>query len=318
MIISTHGHITHKNCSSDKFYEYYANLISKAMNLSKEVIYEKVLPLIYACNAEAHVQAMEEAGIDKSLIMAVDWGMNSDVGEAKWSIEEINEWVAKEAEQYPDKLYTLCAVDPRRGEKAVKLVEKAVTEWCMKGVKFHPTAGYYPDDPAFFPLYEKCVELDVPVCSHTAALINAPFMSKYADPIYLDTLAAKFPDLKILLIHFGSLSYTMKCVEIMVSRPNIYAEISGYQAQALIMPDSFLKTLRYIFDTPAFLGPAVKDRLMFGTDWPYLETFMDQKSWVEWVKNIPESAKEYGLKFKQREIKNLLGKNAEKFLKLRA
>ena len=34
-------------------------------------------------------------------------------------------------------------------------------------------------------------------------------------------------------------------------------------------------------------------------------------------KNIPELAKDYGLKFKQREIKNLLGKNAEKFLKLK-
>ena len=104
----------------------------------------------------------------------------------------------------------------------------------------------------------------------------------------------------------------------MVARPNIYAEISGYQAQALIMPDSFLKTLRSIFDTPAFLGPAVKDRLMFGTDWPYLESFMDQKNWVEWVKNIPELAKEYELKFKQREIKNLLGKNAEKFLNFKS
>lgn len=186
----------------------------------------------------------------------------------------------------------------------------------MKGVKFHPTSGFYPDDPAFYPLYEKCVELDVPVCSHAAASISAPLMSKYADPIYLDTIAAKFPDLKILLIHFGSLSYTWKCVEIMVSRPNIYAEFSGYQAQALIMPENFLKTLRSILNTPPFLGSALKERLMFGTDWPYLETFMDQKTWVEWFKTIPEKGNKYGLRFKQREINNILDRNAKKFLKL--
>ena len=317
MIISTHAHINHKNCSSDKADEYSANAFSKALNISKEVVYKNVLPLLWESNAEAHVKAMDEAGIDKSIIMTVDFGMNTDVGEARWTIEEKNEWVAKEAEQYPDKLYTLCAIDPRRGEKAIKLLEKAVTKWGMKGLKLHPTAGYYPDDPAFYPLYEKCVELDVPVCSHTAALISAPFMSKYADPIYLDTIAAKFPDLKILLIHFGSLSYTMKCVEIMASRPNIYAELSSYQAHALIMPDYFLKTLRYIFDAPAFLGKPLRERLMFGTDWPYLETIMDQKVWLEWIQNIPETAQEYGLKFKQREIKNLLYRNAEKFLQLK-
>jgi predicted TIM-barrel fold metal-dependent hydrolase len=317
MIINTHGHIEHKNCSSAKGDEYTAKAISKMMKVPIDAVYKNVMPLMWGNNAEAHVKAMDEAGIDKSLIMAVDMGMNSDVGEARWTIEEKNEWVAKEAEQYPDKLYTLCAVDPRRGDKAIKLVEKAITKWGMKGVKFHPTAGYYPDDPEYYPLYEKCVELDVPVCSHTAALINAPFMSKYADPIYLDTLAAKFPDLKIQLIHFGSLSYTMKCVEIMAARPNVYADLSGYQAHALVMPDYFLKTLRYIFDTPAFLGTPLRERLMFGTDWPALETLMNQKTWVEWIQNIPETAQEYGLKFKQREIKNLLYRNAEKFFQLK-
>ncbi len=79
----------------------------------------------------------------------------------------------------------------------------------------------------------------------------------------------------------------------------------------------FLKTLRYIFDAPTFLGKPLRERLMFGTDWPYLETIMDQKVWLEWIQNIPEKAQEYGLKFKQREIKNLLYRNAEKFLQLK-
>lgn len=316
-IISTHGHITHKNCSSETFYKYYANLVAKQMNLPLDTIYERFLPMLYGCDAKAHVEAMEEAGIDKSFVMAVDWGMNEDVGEASWTIEEINKWVYEQTSEYPDKLYSLCAVDPRRGVKAINLVEKSIYDWEMRGVKLHPTAGYYPDDPKFFPLYEKCMELDIPICSHTAITINAPFMSKFADPIYLDTIAAKFPDLKIVMIHFGSLSYTMKCVEMMACRPNIYAEFSGYQAHAMTMPDNFLKTLRNILDAPSLLGPPIKNKLFFGTDWPYLETLMDQKSWVNWFINIPELAQSYDIKFKQREIKNILSKNAEKFFKLK-
>jgi len=312
-----HGHLFHKNHASDKFYEIYAKLIAKQMNLSIEQVRERVIPMLWACDINAHVEAMDEAGIDKAVVMAVDWGMNEDVGEAPWSIEEINKQVYEQVKEYPDKIHALCAVDPRRGEKAIQLVEKAVQEWDMKGVKFHPTAGYYPDDPAFYPLYEKCVELDIPLCSHTAATINAPFMSKFANPIYLDTVAAKFPDLKILMIHFGSLSYTMNCVEIMACRPNVHTEFSGYQAHATTMPDYFLKTLRYILDAPTLIGPPIREKLMFGTDWPYLETIMDQKTWVEWFNNIPQLAETLNIKFKQREIKYILAKNAEKFFNLK-
>ena len=125
MIINTHGHIEHKNCSSEVSHEFLVNSISKTMGIPKEKIYENVLPQIWACDAEMHVKAMDEAGIDRALIMTVDMGMNEDVGEANWTIEEKNQWVVKQAAEYPDKLYTLCAVDPRRGEKAIKLAKKA-------------------------------------------------------------------------------------------------------------------------------------------------------------------------------------------------
>jgi len=313
LVINLHAHLGHKNMQSDTLWNLSANYYSNLMGIPLETI-RKQMAQFQNYDAKLFVEQMDAAGIDKALVMAVDFGMNPDVGEGPWSIEEINQWVVKQAEEYPDKLLTLCAIDPRRGERAIKLLEKAVQEWDMKGLKLHPTTGYYPDDPAFFPLYKKCLELDVPVYSHTAATIGPPFMSKYADPIYLDTIAAKLPDLKIVLIHFGSLSYHLKCAEIMFTRSNVYAELSGYQAQALLMPEYFLKNLRSIFDAPG-IKPH-KDRLMFGTDWPMLEAIMDQKTWVDWIKNIPEKGKEYGLKFKQREIKKILNDNAKKFLNL--
>jgi hypothetical protein len=298
---------------SDSFWDFTAQSYSFSLNIPKEKVYEQLLPLFWASTAENYIKIADSADIEKTIIMGVDYGM-SEVGEAKWSVEELNKWVAEQTEQYPNKLTSLCAVDPRRGKEAINLVEKAVEEWGMKGVKFHPTAGYYPDDPKFFPLYEKCVELNVPLHSHTAATITAPMVSKYADPIYLDTIAAKFPELKIILVHFGSLSYTYKCAEIMGSRPNVYAEVSGYQAQALAMPEYFLKSLRNILNMPALLGKPLKDRIMFGVDWPYLETVMPIQKWVEWIKNIPEKAKEYGLKFSNREINKILSENAKKIL----
>ncbi len=43
---------------------------------------------------------------------------------------------------------------------------------------------------------------------------------------------------------------------------------------------------------------------------------MGDDAWVNWVKNIPEKAKEYGLKFTQEEISKILSENAKKILKL--
>jgi hypothetical protein len=299
---------------SDTFWDWQARNYSIVTGIPKEVCAQQLVPAVWGYNAEAHVKVMEAAGIDKALIMGVDWGM-AITGEAKWSVEEMNHWVAKQADEYPDKLKALCAVDPRRGVKAVKLLQKAVEEWGMKGLKFHPTAGYYPDDPKYFPLYEKCVELDVPLHSHTA-VIMAPMEAKFADPIHLDSVAAHFPELKIVQIHFGGLAWMLKCMDIMSFRPNVYAEISAQQVGAAGMPQYWLTTLRNILNVPALVGSSLKERIMFGTDSPLITPVMGDDKWVEWVKNIPEKAKEYGLNFTQEEVNKILSENAKRILKL--
>jgi len=67
-------------------------------------------------NAENYVGVLDDASIDKGLVMGVEYGM-SMAGEAKWSVEEINKWVVNQISDYPDKLDSLCWVDPRRGDR---------------------------------------------------------------------------------------------------------------------------------------------------------------------------------------------------------
>ncbi|MFX0133894.1 MAG: amidohydrolase family protein [Candidatus Hodarchaeota archaeon] len=312
MIINIHTHLSNENARPQNSWKFIPKAISTEKGFSKKELYDKFMSRILFRDADMFIKNLDDAGIDKALVMTVDHGM-SPAGEAKWSIEEMNQWIAEEVAKYPDRLYALCAVDPRRGDRAIKLIEKAVDEWGMKGVKFHPTSGYYPDDPAFFPLYERMVELDVPLHSHTANVIGPPAMSKYADPIYLDTIAARFVDLNIVMLHCGSISYPYKCMELMLARPNLYAEISGYQLAAFFIPEFFYKVIRDFLKLPALFISAPKDRLMFGSDWPMMG---DDKTWVEFVKNIPENAKKYNIKIKKKDIRHILGENAKKFLKL--
>ena len=310
-----HSHLFDKNMFSDLFLKAMIKMGAKGLNIPEAVVEEKIVPRLLNADAKTYVKAMEEAGIDKGLVMGVDFGC-SPGGEAKWSVEEMNQWVANQVKEFPDKLLALCAVDPRRGKRAIDLVVKAVTEWGMVGVKFHPTAGYYPDDPAYFPLYEKMVELDVPLHSHTS-LYSVPMMSgKYADPMYLDGVAATFPDLKIVMVHFGGMEWISKCTTLMNARGNFYAELSGQQSRGKYYPKEFIANFSAILKMSGLLTGAFKDRIFFGTDWPLLETAMTGKKYVDWIKNLPEKAKEYSLTIKQRDIKKILGDNAQKFLKI--
>lgn len=315
MIINMHSHLIHKNMWSEKFFKAMVKTIAMGLNQPEDLVEKAIMPGITKTNAEGYVKAMDKGGIDKGLLMGVDFGL-SPAGEAKWSVEEMNHWIADQANEYPDKLKALCAVDPRRGEKAINLVEKAVTEWGMVGVKFHPTSGFYPDDPAYFPLYEKIVELDVSLHSHTSLFSVSLMSGKYADPIYLDGVAAKFPDMKIVLVHFGGpAEWISKCLVTMSARPNVYAELSGHQTSVKYYEKEFIENLSVILKMIGVTSGAFNERIFFGTDWPLLEHVIKGKKFVEWFKNLPEKAKEYNINIKQRDIRKILGENAQKFLK---
>lgn len=312
MIINMHSHLIHKKMWSEKLFKSTIKNVAKALNQPEDLVEKTLIPGIENANAENYVKSMDKVGIDKGLLMGVDFGL-SPAGEAKWSVEEMNHWVATQVNEYPDKLKALCAVDPRRGERAIKLVEKAVTEWGMVGVKFHPTSGFYPDDPVFFPLYEKIVELDVPLHSHTS-LLSVPLMAgKYADPMYIDGIAANFPEMKIVLVHFGGIEWMSKCLTLMSARPNVYSELSGQQTRCRYSPKQFIEELRNILGMSGITSGAFNERIFFGTDWPLLEHVMEGKKFIEWFKNLPEKAKEYNINIKKRDIRKILGENAQKF-----
>lgn len=316
LIINVHAHLARKELYSDKWWDAVADQMSMSLNINKKIIIEQNLSDYFNSeihHAKAFVKVLDDSGVDKAIICGMDFGL-STAGESSWSIEEINEWLANQAKKFSNKLYALCTIDPRR-KNAIRILERAVSKE-MIGVKFHPTAGFFPNAPSFFPFYKKCTELKIPIFSHCSSFSTPLMDSQYADPVYLDGVASKFPHLKIVMIHFGGLSWMLKCAEIMCSRLNVFAEISTNQIAAKGMPEYFLKTLRGVMDLTPHFGRPISERIMFGTDWPYFSRTMEDKDWVKWVEKIPETAEKYGLKFKNKEIKQILGLNARKILNL--
>jgi uncharacterized protein len=246
-------------------------------------------------SGEKLVAEMDSAGVDRSCVFAVDYGLLT--GEPGVPIAEQNRLVAEAVKRFPDRLIGFCAVDPRRPE-ALALFQRAVEDWGLKGLKLHPTAGYFPYDPAAYPLYRKCQEYKLPVLIHTGSQ-PGPMKSRFARPVYVDDVAADFPDLAIIIAHCGH-HWWEEALMVCTVKPNCYVDISGWQRDYLAHPHIFYAVLRRFLDA---IGPW---RIFFATDGPYLNVLCPLDQWVKAVRE--PSAHEGGVVFDAEEIDIIMGR----------
>ena len=252
------------------------------------------------------VKDMDAAGIDKSVLLAIDWGLARYLGDLKLSVEEINKTYADAVQKHPQRLIAFAGIDPRR-DKAAELVGRFLGEWGMKGIKLHTAAGFYPNDKACYPIYEKALEHRVPVLLHTGQVLK-PLYFKYCQPIYVQEVAMDFPDLPIILAHTGG-SWYSEAVAICNNTTNVYLDLSVWQPR-LLRPLEFYRALRTLLDSVPW------QRVLFGSDYPFLKLLVDQKRWVKAFTEIPDSVKEQGIEFTDEEIAGIMGGNATKLLGL--
>jgi len=251
---------------------------------------------------------MDEAGVDASVICTVDYALGADEpcsGTPECApIAEVNRIFGEIAARHPQRLVHLVAVDPRRKD-AASILEEGVTEQGARGLKLHPTTGFYPDDPICKPLYEKALELDVPVLFHTGTQ-PAPMKAKYARPVFIDAVAADFPDLELVMAHVGH-CWWEEALTLAGTKWNLCVDISGWQRVYASHPGKFYEMLRLALDE---IGPW---RVLYGTDNPYLRLILPSKSWVEAVQSAVDCREP---QFSKEEIDIVMGAAAQKVYRI--
>lgn len=143
--------------------------------------------------------------------------------------------VAELAAEHADVIIPFASVDPARGTAGVRLARRLITEFGVRGFKFHPsTQAFYPNDRAAYPLYEVIAEHGLVALFHTGQTgVGAGTRGgggirlKYADPMYLDDVAADFPDLDIILAH-PSFPWQDEALAIATHKPRVYIDLSGW------------------------------------------------------------------------------------------
>lgn len=308
MIIDAHVHLVGEGWVHEIFLLNMARVAAAGMGKTTgetpdaALLVDAVKSGLVDTTGEKLVADMDRAGVDHSCIFAVDYGLLT--GEPGVPIAEQNRLIAEAVQRFPGRLTGFCAVDPRRPE-APDLLRQAVEEWGLRGLKLHPTPGFYPYDPAAYSLYEMCAEYKIPVLIHTGSQ-PGPMKSRFARPVYVDDVAADFPELPIIMAHCGH-HWWEEALLVCSVKPNCYVDISGWQREYLEHPAVFYGFLRRLIDA---IGPW---RIFFGTDGPYLNVLCPLEQWVRAVRE-PNGGEAFS--FTKEEIDIIMGRAFARLLNL--
>jgi hypothetical protein len=190
-----------------------------------------------------------------------------------------------------DRLIPFASVNPNISPDPVRDLEYCIKELGMRGLKLLPSYMYfYPNEKRIYPLYEKAVELKIPIIFHTGTSVFKNVRQKFADPIYLDDVAVDFPELTIIMAHAGRGLWYNSAAMLARIHENVYLEISGLPAKKLLDYFPNLESLA--------------EKVIFGSDWPGCRL----ERLIEDIKSLPIS---------ENAIERILRINAAKILDIK-
>ena len=178
---------------------------------------------------EAMIAKMDEAGVEKVFITQCKmWSYRNKWMYMDTTLEEVAQYLTR----YPDRFVGLAGYNPFRVKESVQEIERAVKEYGFKGVYIHIYGFDIPlHDRKMYPLYAKCVELDIPVSMQVGHVLEA-MPSEHARPIYLDWIASDFPDLKIVGAHTGW-PWVEELISVCYKWDNVYFGVDAWMPKDL-------------------------------------------------------------------------------------
>lgn len=128
--------------------------------------------------------------------------------------------------------------------------------------------GCPPDDRRLYPIYEKCVELDLALIPQMSGPLGGDLVA-WAHPAHLERVAEDFPELRIIAEH-GCYPYVREAIVVAARRENVYLSADMYLFH--LGTEDWLKAVNA--DLFSF-----RDKFLFGTSYPtiplrpYVEQF---------------------------------------------
>ena len=162
------------------------------------------------------------------------------------------------ATAHPDRFALSASIDPRRGMVAIGALQALhETQPVVLARAFPFMTGLPPNDRSYYPLYAKCVELDLPVSINTG-IPGPPAPGACQHPMHLDDVCLYFPDLRLVMAH-GADPWWEEAIRLMIKYPNLYLMTSAYAPKYL--PESLIQ----------YMNTRGRQKILFASDHPVLE-----------------------------------------------
>lgn len=188
---------------------------------------------------EAIVGLMDEAEIDRAVVMTYRDAPGPD--------ERVIEYLAEAIQRYPDRLIGYARMNPRYGDAAVELFDRAVREYGMRGLKLHPvTYVMHPASEPTLALIRHAASLGLPTLFHCGD-------EDFTLPLQIAEAARAVPEATIILGHMGGYFHTRDAIRAARQLPNLVLETSAMPYPAMIR---------------AAVDSVGADRVLFGSDGP--------------------------------------------------
>ena len=190
-----------------------------------------------------------------------------------------------------------------------QLLAPYVEERISWGIRYHQALRFYPDDEeTVYPLFRFLRERDLPVLLHQGHSAGR-HKSKFGHPVYVDSAAADFPELRFVLGHAARFeTWAHEALSVAIYKTNVYLDLSLWQHW--ISPDELVRKIVWMRDR---IGP---DRILFGSDMAGIEVSLTLAEWVDQFRMSSEWAKQLGYRIHQNEIDLILGENARRIYRL--
>jgi predicted TIM-barrel fold metal-dependent hydrolase len=159
------------------------------------------------------VAEMDKYGIERAML-GIDVGAESALRALK---------------EHPRRFFASYEVNPNEGMDEVRKIVLLHDRFGLKALTAFPS-GLFPqvpiNDKKFYPIYAKCVELDIPIC--VCSGVPGPRLPMASQNVELiDEVCWFFPELKFVMRH-GAEPWTALAVKLMLKWPNLYYSTSAF------------------------------------------------------------------------------------------
>jgi uncharacterized protein len=233
--------------STEEFCAFFHN---RALNgMLKDLIQRQ--PVVRDVNAEvAEIKAM---GVEGAVIVGRDL-------ESTFGVSVPNEHIAEVCDRHPDFFIGMAAADPNKGREALEVLAHAIEKLGLIGLTVDPYWHRRPaDDRLYYPLYEYCASLRLPVAITTGSGAYVPeTLVSDSHPDRIDVVARDFPQLPIIISH-GGWPNIMQGIAVSLRHRNVYLDLVAYEDA----PGSHLYA-------DAVGRGWLRDRILFGSGNPFI------------------------------------------------